>query len=177
MIHDFNDLMRVSKEHENDAILERAYRQLWPDMDSYELNSDRETQKQGIDKWIIMEDGHRFSAEEKMILEYPPPTVFLETRQRPGIPGYMSHRLKCDVITYYFPFHESVFILDYNTFWDAWCKMKDVWMQDKKSSDRYEGCVVSIGQLVGAGARLEVDLDERKLSKAQMYYRSYRSAR
>jgi hypothetical protein len=131
VIHDFKERLAFSETASDEPFWEQIYRKAFPGMVNMMLCSgDTESQRQGIDRIILLASGKVIKIDEKkrekqyqdILLEY----ISVDTT---GAPGWIEKDLPIDYLAYAFMPSKCVYLFPWDMLCRAWLKFKNEWKE------------------------------------------------
>ena len=153
--HDFKERLDWSVRASHDTFWVAMYRKAFPDMLYCDLITDKDKQKAGIDRKIVLDSGLVLLVDEKKRSEVWP-DILLEYESSPGRPGWIEKNLAIDYIAYAFMPTKKCFLYPWQMLRRAWLHYGDRWKaQYKHVPGKNPGyttmsVAVPIGVLAGA---------------------------
>ena len=149
-IHDFQEQLAFSETASDEPFWDAVYKKAFPNMVSHMLGcGDVESQRQGIDRIILLASGRVLKIDEKkrkkeyddILLEY----VSVDTT---GAPGWIEKDLAIDYLAYAFMQSERVYLFDWCMLRRAWLYHKNAWLVHYKippaRNDQYNTLSVAV---------------------------------
>lgn len=130
MLHDFRTDLKYSEEASTEPFWDKVYRKAFPGLVNHMATpGDFATQREGIDRLILLNNGRVLRIDEKKRREvYQDILLEFVSSTANGTPGWMEKNLVIDYIAYAFMPTQKVYFLDWLTLRRAWVANKDAWI-------------------------------------------------
>lgn len=127
--HNFIERLSFSERASDESFWLSVYRKAFPGMVNHmPCPGDNETQRAGIDRLILLNNGRVLRIDEKK-REKVYPDILLEyiSVDTTGAPGWIEKNLAIDYLAYAFMPTQRVYLLDWLTLRRAWVANRDNW--------------------------------------------------
>jgi hypothetical protein len=132
--HDFKERLAFSEQAGHEPFWDAVYRKAFPNMVNHmPCPGDHESQRQGIDRLILLNNGATLKIDEKK-REKDRPDILLEylSNDVTNAPGWIEKNLAIDYIAYAFMPSKRVYMLPWHFLKAAWQKNKAEWLKQYK---------------------------------------------
>lgn len=129
MLHDFKDQLKYSEVASDAPFWDQVYRKAFPSLVNHmPCPGDFETQRAGIDRLILLNNGRILRIDEKKRREvYQDILLEFVSNDTTKAPGWVEKNLAIDYLAYAFMPTRKVYLLDWLTLRRAWVANKNAW--------------------------------------------------
>jgi len=130
-VHDFRERLAWSEEAGDEPFWDRIYRKAFPNLVNHmQTSGDTVSQRMGIDRLIMLANGHTLRIDEKK-REQDWPDILLEylSNDQTNAPGWMNKDLAIDYLAYAFMPSQRVYLFPWPLLRRAWLEFGDQWIE------------------------------------------------